>query len=321
MPSITVLKEPDKIEQKIQQLEDLYHSPLASQQQQKNIKKTIINLRRGYRGECNSHYHLSQLQPKHNTFLISDLRLVIKNNDNRTDIAQIDHILINKYGFIALFETKSFSHGLKVDDKGRFFYKTYQGDYKAMPSPLKQSKRHETILIKTLKNIGYHGPINTHHFVLVDYKAELIKPKDKFWNVCRVDELEEAFQQEQNNNISLLDLPNTIKIITKALSTSSEHINNCIHKLTKHHQPITIDYAAKFGLKPASAYLTLSDIELKFGLNRKTVFKQLVHSGLITKGKYGWFATEQGKKEGLIMKKQGNTQTLYLPKTTIEKAF
>jgi len=321
MSSVTVLKVPDPIDDKISLLEDLQKSPTVSKVQKSKITQEIKNLRAGHRAEQTAHHLLSKLQVRNPSYLISDLRLNIEG-----DIAQIDHLLVNKFGFIYLFETKSFSTGIKVTEDGTFLrWDAYQETYIEIMSPLKQSMRHEPTLVKALKKLGYHGLTDEiTHIVLIDYKSKLDKPKDAFENVCRPDRVEEVIEsvsEKRANEVTILDIPSATKTIAKAFLTSTAHIEESFQKLTELHQPITIDYAAKFGVKPASDYLTLSEIELKFGIDRTTVFKYLVNLGLITKGRYGWFATDQGKSEGLVMKTQGKTKTLYLPKATIERAF
>ena len=322
MSKITVLKSPDSIDDRIAILEDLLHSPMATAHQKKNIQQEIKKLRKGHSAEKNAHYHLSKLPLKNDAYLISDLRLSLAQEDGTEDVAQIDHLLVNKFGIIKLFETKSYSTGIKVTEKGQFLlWLGKEKGYKEIPSPIKQSQRHEPTLLKALESLGYHGLKEVRHYILVDYKSKLIKPDGQFANVCRVDQLSEVFEQEKEEELENIKLLKASSVIAKALLTSTAHIEETFRELVKLHQPQVINYEAKFGVQPASHFICLTEIEQKYNLEQTDLYQILFNTGLLSKGRYGVFVNDLGKQEGLVMKKQGDKKMLYLPRRIVEQVF
>lgn len=76
--------------------------------------------------------------------VLNDLRF----EDSTGDSAQIDHLIVHKYGFIFI-ESKSVTTGVKVNKQGewiRFWNKRPQG----MPSPVQQAKRQVEFLQRAL---------------------------------------------------------------------------------------------------------------------------------------------------------------------------
>jgi len=77
-------------------------------------------------------------------FVINDLRLEIGN-----DHAQIDHLIVHKFGFI-IIESKSVSSKVSVN-KYSEWKRTYNGVESGMPSPIQQAKRQVEFLKRFLK--------------------------------------------------------------------------------------------------------------------------------------------------------------------------
>jgi hypothetical protein len=100
------------------------------------IRSQIAKIHLGDKAEKNAAYMLSKLvEKKDKYFLINDLRLDIDGS-----VAQIDHLIINRFGYVYLFETKNFSTGVKVDESGVFWrWDPYRKTYIEIPSPIEQS--------------------------------------------------------------------------------------------------------------------------------------------------------------------------------------
>lgn len=216
------------------------------------IKKTLElelwKIKSGDKAEKNASYLLGSFyKDRKNSFLINGLRLELDGY-----VAQIDHMTLNGYGVVYLFETKTFSTGIKIDDDGTFWrWDSYNKSYVEIPSPIEQSKRHERVVRQALDKIGYSVQI-VHHFVVVDYKAKLIKPKKGFENVCRPDRVEKAIDIA----IDKIGVFTTLRLMGKMLSGKKHsvfHTKQFAKKLVALHSPINMNFRAKFGLEQAES--------------------------------------------------------------------
>jgi len=250
---VTIVKTIDPIEHKIAELEDiLANAQLKDQRIAKQVKGDILKIKAGHTAEKNAAFMLDKLFIRSDrSVLLHDIRLEIDG-----DVAQIDHLSLNRFGFVSLFETKSFSTGVKVDDDGVFWHwDGYKKQYVEIPSPLLQSKRHEGTLRQALAKIDY--PVaQVSHYVLIDYKAKLIKPKNgQFDNVCRPDRLEEVWDKEYKKMPSLGDVGIAIKSISRWVGGKVPDHNSLIQigkRLAAQHRPLVTDLWARYGLvKPS----------------------------------------------------------------------
>jgi hypothetical protein len=64
---------------------------------------------------------------------LHDLRLVVDG-----DVAQIDHLIINRGIGMYLIETKNYKGNLIINDHGEFTFEYDNGDRYGIPSPLEQ---------------------------------------------------------------------------------------------------------------------------------------------------------------------------------------
>lgn len=243
-------KQTDSIDQKLSELEEvLAYASGKDKRIAKQVQGDILKLKAGHTAEKNSAHLLDKLflEAKNNVVL-HDLRLEIDG-----DVAQIDHLSINRFGFVRLYETKSFSTGIKIDDDGVFWrWDGYGKRYIEIPSPILQSQRHEVTLKRALKSLGYDA-LGFKHYVLVDYKAKLIKPdNDQFNNVCRPDRLEEVWKKEENKPLGLAEWGAGLKGVGRLISgnaTTGEQLKEIAEKLAQFHTPLQMDVWSRYGLE------------------------------------------------------------------------
>ena len=243
-------KQTDPIDQKLAELEEiLVYVSNKNNWVAKQVKGDIFKLKAGHSAEKNAAHLLNKLflEAKYN-IILHDLRL-----ESDGDVAQIDHLSLNRFGFVRLYETKSFSTGIKIDDEGIFWrWDGYGKRYIEIPSPTLQSQRHEVTLKRALMALGYVA-LSFRHYVLVDYKAELIKPKNgKFDNVCRPDRLEEVWKKEENKSMSLGELGAGLKGVGRLISgngLTSDQVLEIGEKLSQMHTPLKMDVWSRYGLE------------------------------------------------------------------------
>ncbi len=245
----------DSIQARVDELNSI-HQYLQTTQPAlaKTVKVDLLKLKAGHTAEKNAaHLIDQQVVYSERAVVLHDLRLEIDGV-----VAQIDHVMLNKYGYVTLFETKSFSTGLKVQEDGTFWYwDRYANRYVEIPSPILQSQRHEPILRKVLREIGYEA-LHFDHLVLVDYKASLKKPKDKQFDiVCRPDRISET-KDKLNERIGLKDVLPTVKAVGRLVTGkgySAEELARLGDRLAERHVPAQYDHWGRYGLeKPALEY-------------------------------------------------------------------
>ncbi len=234
-----IIKQIDSKDSAIQELESFLESGISKYQRQ-NIQSEISRLKKGLVGEKQAAYHINQVFP--DRFIAHDLRLEVDG-----DIAQIDHLVINKFGFIILFETKNFSTDVKIDNEGIFhFYDYKRKDFRPFPSPIEQSKRHEKILRKACDKINFI-PAGIDHIVIFDHKAKITKPKNGFENVCYPDMIEKTHDKLIDSTSHLSTVISIGNLAKRILKTDSLSPQDAVQKLIKDfHRPSNIDYRAKF---------------------------------------------------------------------------
>ena len=202
-------------------------------------------MRAGIKGEQESAYHIDfDFRDSEITAVIHDLRLQLGDR-----VAQIDHLLIHRTHKFYVLETKSFSHGLKITDEGEFLrWNDWKKTFDGMPSPIEQNRRHAEVLRQVLEQLGYANPV-IESFVLISSTARIDRSKKHpSPEVVKADQFTTAFKKR------FLDSMNSVGGlfggISKALfGDSAEAI---ARKLVALHQPIAVDYQAKFAMRGIS---------------------------------------------------------------------
>lgn len=314
----------DPIDDKVSELEAIHQHILKKDKRlAKQVKGDLLKLKAGHSAEGRAAHLLDKhhLDSKR-SIVLHDLRLEFEG-----DVAQIDHLRINRFGYVTLFETKSFSTGLKIDDDGVCWrWDQYRKVYEEIPSPLLQSKRHEVTVRKALEFIGYKVT-EVIHFVLIDYKASLEKPKHKdFDTVCRPDRLEEAENKflDRFRAKDLVIVPKTIgRLISSNHLYSEEDLKKFARSLNKLHKPIMPDYWARYGLErpksavaesvkapyavkvqpetptpPTEELLSSHKVAKQLGLGTEAFLARAAKAGLAEEVDGHYQATERGKKFG-----------------------
>lgn len=237
-----ILKQPDGKIPQIQALETLLSS--APETVKPKIQKELHMLRAGIKGEQETMYHIDfNLRDSENYVVIHDLRLEINGN-----VAQIDHLLIHRHMRVYSIETKHFHAGIKINDDGEFMqWNGYKKVYEGIPSPIAQNQRHIRVLNEVFENcialpklLGLELNPSFHSRVVVNNDARIDRSK-KFDSkeLVKSEYLYESIKKDFEN----------VGIGARLKSASLEDIEDVARQLMVLHQPITIDYRAKFGIE------------------------------------------------------------------------
>lgn len=170
-----LLKKADDKSKRVALLEDLQRSPALDAGQKKWLREELVRLRKGIQGEQESAYYLDQyFKDGENHVVLHDLRFVVDG-----DVAQIDHLIINRGFGIYLVETKNYAGSVAINASGEFTV-SYGDERFGVPSPIEQSRRHERILLRLFERLDITqrtgGAPRCHHVVMFHPKAVIERP-------------------------------------------------------------------------------------------------------------------------------------------------
>ena len=180
-----ILKSADDKSKRLALLEELQRSQFLDETQKKWLRDELMRLKKGIQGERESaHYLDSYFKDGENHAVLHDLRFVVDG-----DVAQIDHLIINRMVGIYLLETKNYSGNLIINEHGEFTA-VYGESRFGIPSPIEQSLRHERLLNKLLEKLDIVGrtqkEANFHHVVMLHPKAIIERPASKTFDTSNV---------------------------------------------------------------------------------------------------------------------------------------
>lgn len=248
-----LIKHADDKSKDIQALQELAVRSDATPDIRQRIEQEIRNIRSGMKGEAEAAYEMEfHYAASKNWMLIHDLRLECGGR-----VAQIDHLLINRFMEIYACESKRFGEGIAINEHGEFaaFYgsKPY-----GVPSPIEQNKRHMSVLeavfktgqVAPPKRLGFTITPSLISLVLVSKTARISRPKAK------LEGLDQVIKNDQLKARIDKDIDKDNNILTAAKLVGHDTLEDFARRLAAAHKPISFDWAAKFGL-PAFAPITL----------------------------------------------------------------
>jgi hypothetical protein len=228
-----LIKAADDKSKRLALLEDLQRSTLISATQRKWLREELSRLRKGIQGERDSaHYIDSHFKDSPNHFILHDLRLVVDG-----DVAQIDHLLINRAGTMFLLETKNYAGSMLINAQGEFTA-VYDDDRFGIESPIEQSKRHERVLSKLLERLELVGRTQKkpdfHHVVMMHPKAVIERPPPKAFDTSNVIKAD----QFPSWHAKLIDTQGIGSVLRNVLNVrSQETMQEWAEKLVRQHRP------------------------------------------------------------------------------------
>jgi len=237
-----LIKSKDGRLEDIQELNRLLSLNITAKQRF-SIERELKCLVSGERNEQNSAYYLDfSYKDSLNWALIHDLRI-----EHRDRVAQIDHLLINRFLDVYVLESKNYYYGIKITEDGEFLVWSGKG-YQAIESPFEQNQRHIQALKTSVedrnlgpKRLGFAIPISFRNVVLVSPTSNVLKPKAATFDLSTVIKAD-AF-------VSVVDKIMEKKSIVEAPKlVGSDTLRDFSEKLARLHRPGSIDYAAKFGI-------------------------------------------------------------------------
>lgn len=239
-----ILKNADSKQPQIDELNRLLG--IASIQIKPKIDAELRKLKAGITGENNTSYYLDDAfkNSKH-AYIIHDLRL-----EHNGRVAQIDHVLVNRFLEVFVLETKQLNAGMKINENGEFLrWNSYRKSYEGMASPLAQNARHVDVLKAVFEDkvdlptkLGFTLSPSFHSRILVNPEARIERPKQ--FDTSEIVKTEDFLKNYLNEDASFFT-----KASWLAKVISAEQVAIICKSLIKLHQPILPDYVAKFAIK------------------------------------------------------------------------
>ncbi len=189
-----IIKEAENRHQQVEILQSLLAHPEADAGTRKRIEREILNIRAGIRGEEEATYEMKVLfNSAKNWMVIHDLRI-----EHDGLVAQIDHLLMNRFMEFWVCESKHFAEGIAINEHGECSAFWGNKPY-GVPSPIEQNNKHILILnrfinsgaVKLPTRLGFTIKPEFKSLVLVSKGARISRPKKK------VDGLEAIIKNDQ----------------------------------------------------------------------------------------------------------------------------
>lgn len=232
----------------LETLQRLLEHPQASERQRSQIELEIRMLRAGIRGEAETAYELDfHLRDSTNWAVLHDLRI-----EHAGRVAQIDHLLINRFLECWVCESKHFSEGVAVNAQGEFTA-FFNGRPRGVPSPIAQNERHIDVLEALMnsptfplpKRLGMTLRPSFISLVVVSKGARIQRPTPTppaFQGILKSDQVWQYIQRDMDR-ASLVSVAGCLSKLV-----GSDTLRSLAEGLAGQHRPIRVDWAAKFGL-------------------------------------------------------------------------
>ncbi|MEW5990820.1 MAG: nuclease-related domain-containing protein [Chloroflexota bacterium] len=248
---MTVLKEADSKQPNLDALAALLERSALDGRTRKRLEDEVWAVRAGIQGEREAAYAINfEYADREGYIVIHDLRI-----ERPGRAAQIDHLIINRALDVWVCETKAFSEGVKIDERGHWY--RYGGRFAhGMESPVKQNERHLAVLRELFESGEVRLPRrvvtikpNLIPAVLISNNARIDIPKSKraasaidgLDTVIKIEQLVETIHRS-------IDERNPVRLIAKVVSPAT--ILAIGEQLVALHRPMLPDYATRFGLPP-----------------------------------------------------------------------
>ena len=241
-----IIKKSDNRDADVQELQRLLGYQISAKQRFL-IEREIKCIDSGSRGENSSAYYIDfRYHDSQNWAVIHDLRLELNGF-----VAQIDHLLINRFLDAYVLESKNYYYGIKITPDGEFL--AWNGkSYVGIESPVEQNKRHISLLEKVVaqrgllpSRLGLTMPAAYHNYVLVAPNSRIDRPAAAKFDtsaIIKADSLVEAI----GKRVDAMGVVSTLASMGKMVS--SETLEAFARSLAFLHRPGKFDYASKFGV-------------------------------------------------------------------------
>jgi hypothetical protein len=239
-------KEADDIRRTIAILEGLLRRRDLYPDRRERITQELKNIQAGSRAEREAAHEIElHFGSSPHWATLHDLRFEVGGY-----VAQIDHILINRLAEIWVCESKHFSEGAVINERGEWL-RSWQGSLGGMPSPVEQAHRQALLLSRIFDERRVPAPRrlgivrwrpHIRSLVLVSNNAWIDRPHiNASW-------LAEVIKAEHLRT-SLYDAYDQMSPLRMVGLIGTGALANLGRQLAELHTPLERDWEAYFGLK------------------------------------------------------------------------
>lgn len=247
-----LIKQKDSLEPAIHQLEAIIQRSDVPPRVLEQAQVELRTLKAGMHNENNAAYFINfDFAQRKSWAIIHDLRL-----EHQGYVAQIDHLLISRFLEFNVLESKSFSSGISITERGEFLT-AYNGRYVAIESPIEQNRRHGTVLWKILQEgsflptrLGITLQPRIFSYVLISPQSVVKRPPNKLFNTDMVIKSDVLLKQIEDAD----EKAGTLEVAGQlAKMVTSETLGQIARKLVALHKPSSINYYERFGINPSAS--------------------------------------------------------------------
>jgi hypothetical protein len=241
-----IIKRSDDRSEDVRSLRSLLERADLSAELRRRIDREITNVLSGLRGERDAAYEIDfHYGASPNWAVIHDLRV-----EHQDRVAQIDHVLINRTLDLYVCESKRFSEGIEINDRGEFCALSHGRAY-GVPSPIEQNRKHILVLEAILDGgrvdvpmrLGFYLWPKFKSLILVSRNALIVRPKTGVTaidTIIKTDQVRAYIEKAVDKETGLLDAAKLI---------SPETLARFARSIAALHRPLTVDWARRFGLR------------------------------------------------------------------------
>ena len=237
-----LIKSADDKAKDIEILQGLLNHPAATADTKKRIEQEIRFMLSGIKGEKAAAYEIDfHYGPLKNWAVIHDLRI-----EHGGRVAQIDHILVNKFLDVWVCESKRLKR-IDINEHGECTA-FYGGKPYGIPSPFEQNRKHCALLkaacddgaVALPRRLGFAIKPDIKSMVLVSKKTLINRPKvDGLYEILKVDQFKTRIDKTSDSDN---------KILRKVKTINPDTLKDFASRLAALHSTISFDWHGKFGL-------------------------------------------------------------------------
>lgn len=240
-----LIKKADDRTKDIEILQGLLGRPDASADTKRKIEQEIRNIQSGAKGEADAAYEMDfHYGSSKNWAVIHDLRI-----DHQGRVAQIDHLLINRFLDIWVCESKRFAEGITINEQGECVM-FRNGRPQGIGSPHEQNAKHIAVVkaacndgaVELPKRLGFSIKPSFCSLVVVSKNARISRPKTKGWWSDGIVKADSVRTRIENS----FDSDNNPLLVAKIVGPDT--LEDFAAQLAALHAPASFDWHAKFGL-------------------------------------------------------------------------
>jgi len=240
-----LIKAADDKTKEVKILQRLLNHPAATAGIKRAIEQEIRNIRSGAENEKQTAYEINfDYEPSKNWAVIHELRI-----EHGGRVAQIDHVLVNRFLDVWVCESKYFAEGIAINEHGECSFFS-GGKPHGAPSPFEQNRRHCAVLkavfddgaVELHKRLGFSIKPRIKSLILVSKNARITRPQARIKgldDIMKVDQVRAHIDRA-------IDDDNNVLSVAKVIGSGT--LKDFANRLAALHTPIAWNWHAQFGL-------------------------------------------------------------------------